>query len=156
MSNCSQLWKQGVHRFRRPALTAFQSRRATCNINTNTWPSGVGTLQSINHNACGTERTRCRVVVGTCECASADGIRSVLIAEDNPGVPRCASSTASRDLLAVTLDHRHLGLISLGLFLLHGGRYKPPARTTRVNDVLVCNGEQVTRDAHRTVLRGRP
>jgi hypothetical protein len=41
--------------------------------------------------------------------------------------------------LAVTLDHRHLGLIALGLFLLLDGGYNPPGGTSRANDVLVCN-----------------
>ena len=47
------------------------------------------------------------------------------------------------DPLAVAFNHRYLGLIAFRLFLLLDGRYNPPRRTSRANDVLVRNGEEI-------------
>ena len=48
------------------------------------------------------------------------------------------------DLLPVSLDHRNLGLVTLGLLLLLDGGDDSPRSTTSTDNVLVRNGEQVS------------
>ena len=48
------------------------------------------------------------------------------------------------DLLAVLLDEGDLGLIPLGFLLLFDGGDNPPRRASRTNDILVCDGKQVS------------
>jgi hypothetical protein len=48
------------------------------------------------------------------------------------------------DLLPVSLDHRNLGLVALGLLLLLDGGDDSPRSTTSTDDVLVSDGKEVS------------